>query len=1116
MNAEFVHQRDVSTILAKLQEDVTSIRAKYQNAESDDPALAAEIQSVVELADRDLRLKAQAIVRARLSQSKILPMLSKFPSAEETIRSASTLCASPPLPPLQPLKQETIRTKKVQSALDTTLQQTNENQPIAPIDIPKKRMVTPTKQDHDRSRRIPDFFNKLPTVNKHDPLAPPPPLPPGAVDTYGLQQLNESGLISNQELSSHFSGIVTVQPFDYDFAALQPIMEPQPNYVLDKDVISQNSTKVTMKYQQNESKPDFPEINPDIQVVDEEEKETKHGELLLIDGSPLTNTIDFIEFQRANSNVWEQIEIILNMIKLVCEEFGIKEMRVDPDGVSDLIRYEPDELTNERLMKCFLDRNFSKKKKSTKIGFGFTGPFAEKKAAVAIQSVFRGFFARRQVRQVKRHNATALLIQKWYETTLEMQQFRYFLRKQIAKRLTDFETNQQNGNGYTPTIPHVELHLIDGHTALELGRISVLSNPNTTLVIFSRVPLPTVIADFLKTNVEDQDRLEFVVPSQKLPYTLPIEDVLASDSRAMSRIKIVSKEKPIIVLPSRVRHAMIEVGTKLNAYVLTPLPSITDQYKTRELTRAFLKSIGGNLFESSGELKDKQALANSLTELSIANLDTQQWIIRSNSNSIAWIDTQDLVLLEKMKQNAKVLTKEDFDDPTFRTLLTQNIFDDLQVIVNTKTGVTHEDFLKDAFSNGCVLEAAPQMVKSAPSVQFFIPPNGTPKITGTWEKVFISMLEPFATIHPAFSFDSQRLKKKATKVINECKSKNFIGHSVLDYWFSTRKHVNKKSEETIKDRFTPDNLYISTVANYLPQMLVESITKKKFNEETMSMGNCYTYVQERLVLPSALEIEILNEKCKENDIPIGEKVFFLPDFQEEIAVGFVVTEETPMLLIQLVYRTLCVLAINVFSVQDPTDLLFTYCHAIEFLNAQYEENNQVSSSVLMKKVKVRNIPITNEPVFFKFGKKLNKDESGFAALASLSTASNDSMGSLNEVHLSALMSKKSLENAKEILEEAQKKVDEEASKSSEKSDFSLTCTDSHDGSKSGMNTQRSMVNQEDFKTVTILHNEEEENGMVEEEFARPMLTTPIKKSRQSKRDEKDQDQEQVQDLNQES
>ncbi|OHS95701.1 IQ calmodulin-binding motif family protein [Tritrichomonas foetus] len=1000
IDPNFIHQRDVTNILTDLQKEVNKVKEKYA-ANPDDPNLAIELQQLIDNADRDLRLKTQAIVRSRLSQSRILPINYKpIPIPEVSPRAQSVAANHPPLPPLPPAPPGQQSTHSTHTSLHHTIQNStgqnatmaqqlrrrnkssndtynnhNSNdgastiaQPIPPMvhEKPQRKTTTPVKQS--RARRILPTKERLPQIDKHDPLAPPPPVNESMINTYGLQQLNEAGLIKNNDINQHLSGIVTVAPFVSD---LPPVpLSMSPNYILDN-----NPDHLEM-----ELKPKSPSIPP-TPIADEAEDKIDEGDeydeersnepkkrsFMLYNGEPDEDSIDFMTFKRMNSNIWEILEVFLSLLRKLCEERGIRKVAIDCHILLDLSQMDPDEVSSERLMRCFIG-TYRTKKRSKKVGFGFIGKDADKKAAIVIQSIFRGFTARRLVRFIKKDSSAARTIQRWYRTNIDTLQFRTEMRKIKLDRQEQFEELQGATDGWIPTQPHVLLHIINSHLPTELGRIAALKNDQVTLIIFSRAPLPTIISDYLKSNVPVQEMLSFVVPRQRLPYTLPMEDVLASDKRLMERIEDIAKGKPIYVVPNSVRDALVEVAANMDAFLLSPMPSIVDGYDKIMKKREFLGKCCKNLFKASEEIHEREILCKELTNLSINNLKTQQWFIRTNTGTFGWIDTSDLLLLEKLKKNADVLTPADLEDQTFRDLLNQNISKDLNVITNTISTIDKNQFFEDLWQKGAIIEAAPQNVVSRPSVSFFIPPKGDAEITGTWENLFISEFEVFATIHPAFVVDQMKLKKHAMKYGNELVIGKFTGTCVMDFWASN--HSNK-------DRITPDNISFTATQRALPQMLSESTCKLHFDVNTMKMGK-YTYVQDRLVLPEEMPSNVFLRKCKMAGIKVDQNVFFLPDLQEEITIGMVAVANTPEELVNLVYETMCILSESVFDLkEDPSALLFSYCTAIEHLKSQVDTGYGIKNSVLMKKMKIKVVPDQIHPILYKFGKRIT-DSPGIA------------------------------------------------------------------------------------------------------------------------------------------
>ena len=936
MDAAYVHQRDVAKILTELQAQIEKVEAKYRGS-PDSEGLANEIQSLIDATDRDLRLKTQAIVRHRLSQSRILPL--KCPPPPPKARATSTLTS--PLPPLPAPGSRSVLARGVDDQ--------NVPMPIAPIHFPVKRETT--GHGGSRRRKIPDLPASLPKVNWHDPSAPPPSLPPTAIATYGLQQLNESGHIRDGELKQHLSGIVTVGPYTYD---MPRVAIEERTFVLDQNEDEEfEDDGAESRYSSNRDsrRTGTPVEEPVGKYV-----------FKMVHGVCDFDEHVMVEFRRAYQNVWEPIVIVIKMLGRLCEKYGLREQYINGDVVVEVSKLEPDAVSEERLFDCMVNPPESgRRRRPARFGFGFIGPKAEYKAAVAIQCLWRGFYVRRSIRNVRRNTAAARIIQRFFKTHKTLMAFKNTLAAEANRRRLAFETSQSDVRAYDFNKAHVIVHLIDSYSPGELGRISELLNPHTTLVIFSRAPLPTYIAEFLKSHVEDQTRLKFLVPQQRLPKTLPIEDVLACDARMMRRIKETASGLPLFLLPTRPQQSEIELAMKMGGYVLGPVPSKADMYAGRGPIRRFLGAASKHLMDGSDEFFDKTAMSMALSGLAVGNLTIGQWIVKSNNGEIGWVNASDLVLLERIKEHNQVLTEKDFADESFRQLLAQNISNDIETIMNTVNGKSNKDFLRSAYINGAIIEEAPHQPKSAPSCAFFTAPGKEPKIVATWEKLYISLYEEFATIHPAFSVEREKLHGKSMKLAQSASEKQLYGYSVADYWYAVRTEFNKLDERNIKLKLTPEHIDFTKTERLLPFMLAEAMLKRHLDD------SAYVYVQQVLALPAEMPIETLNEQCQSYGVPVGEKVFFVPHLQEEFIVGLVVTEKTPNRLIELVYRTLCTLSESVFNIQnDPTALLYQYCNAIEFIKNQIDEQKEIQSTVFMKKVRIKPIerpkPKEEEPL----------------------------------------------------------------------------------------------------------------------------------------------------------
>ncbi|OHT06390.1 hypothetical protein TRFO_05589 [Tritrichomonas foetus] len=813
-----------------------------------------------------------------------------------------------------------------------------------------------------RKRMIPNYVPQLPQVDKHDPKADPPPVNEMIVKKYGLQQLNEIKVIKDEKLQDHLKGLVTVSPFKKDIAA--DYRNFNQNYYLDP-------------VKPQEEVPEKPKIDM-LQIPSDDDDAalstaTGHYIFTLINGVPNPLSQEFQHFKSHNSPNWESIEIILNMLTPICEQYGLSEIKVDGNIIAEFIKYEPDEIQTARLFRCFLILP-RRKRISTKVGFGFVGPNAQDKAATLIQSIWRGFNARRVVRMIKRHNIAAKIIQSRWRVHQLSVLFVQALEKDRKKKMLRFDALQTDTTGYRPSEPHLVIYLIGSFDGVEIGRLTFLNNKASTIVLYLRKAPPPDVAEIIRSLSIDNSRLHIIVTSLKLPTNLSIEDLFVSDLNAMKKMRLFAGQMPIYIVPTRIHYATVDSSIKLSALALVPSPVRIQMYESREAVRRILKNAGTELFESSSEIFDYDSLCKELSGLAVTSLKIQSWVLYTNDGSIGWLNTSDFSLLEKLRAHKDAVSEDDLMDASFREILQQNIAKDLPHTLYTTGDIEPESFLRNFVSIGGTIEAGPQHTKSAPAAAFYVPPIGHPEIVGTWETLYISAHEPFASIHPAFTVNRDKLKKKTYKIAAECSSKRLIGTSVVQYYYSARNlYDSEENEEMVQMKLTPTDLIIGKLYEALPQFYAQTILHVNFDEESMSNGpSTYIYVQRSVIFPEAIPLAELKARCHQFLVPVDVRVFFTPSLNDQSVYSMLIVEEAPERLIYLVYRTFVTLSDNVFILENDLNApLFSYLNAIEFLKQQYDSTNDLSSTVLSKKMK-HTVTQVREQRVFQFNKLIEE------------------------------------------------------------------------------------------------------------------------------------------------
>ena len=227
MDGNFVHQRDMTTILANLEKSLeATAKEKVDNPEKENE-MKEKLVNLLQTADTDIRLKTQTIVRYRLQNSKQLPISvidneykSKMVVFHQNTPVIPKLTDDPPQEIIKPKRKRPgpkkekiglplLRTpgEKTQNMQRSIPNQIKPNRPETAMHPPRKAITKPLKC-------------KLPRYDFHDPGAPSPELPKKAVEEHGYQRLTEMKLVSEDELQTKLDSTLNIRPFTYDYTSL--------------------------------------------------------------------------------------------------------------------------------------------------------------------------------------------------------------------------------------------------------------------------------------------------------------------------------------------------------------------------------------------------------------------------------------------------------------------------------------------------------------------------------------------------------------------------------------------------------------------------------------------------------------------------------------------------------------------------------------------------------------------------------------------------------------------------------------------------------------------------------------------------------------------------------
>lgn len=917
MNAEVVHQRDVSNILSRLQQEMDDVQKKYQDFPEKTEQLNKELNSLIQEADRDLKLKMHAILRARLSKSRTLPIQATLNIAASEERAKTSL-GNKALPPL--------RSPKSQSVLERVLHGCTP-QPIDPIEIQQNR--SSTQQKIARGRIINEDPIVLPKRNFHDPSEPVPKITSRAIDKFGINDLEGRGLLSEESKAQQLSSLMTISPFQYDLT--QVIGSPTQSYKLDKSNHRRNDINTTPALGSGKS------VASSVKPIDEGTENTQYL-IQLQNGVPVKDSDGYVSFRKENDAVWESIEVILLILKYKCEQMNLSKVNVNSNAILDLLQYDPDEIPEEKILSCFVDIPREKIGKiSYKVTFGLDN--REKNAAIVIQSIFRGYFARRKAKLLQNGGHGICLIQRWWRKICAFTKLKESIVLEKKRRKLQFEAIMSDPHNFQYDAPHIRVEILDTYSPLIYGTIYYALKRHIVLVLFFPEKISPEQLEAIKKYMPENSSVYIMPVQQRLPKTLSPEDKLACDSRTLAKIKQVAGPLPIQLRPTRPNDCLLEISAKLGCSIIASTDQKTSSLQERLSIKGVFELCKIATFKYTDMIFDRDLFSRTIADLEIAHLDILKWIIRCGDGSLGWITTDEFNMILQLRSHKEMLTQEEVEDPEFRNLLASNITTELPRVLHVNGDDTPANFLQRIWIHGCYVEEAPRMVKSNPCVLINVFPsciNTKPHIVVTWENVFVSPYESFARIYPAFTVDNKQLREKVESVGDEFNKRMILGYSTISFY----KALIHDSADSHTDTIIGDDIIICSNQDTLWAGLALSKIESDFDQSSFCFQNNKTvYVQEIIQAPNPIQdLNEFNNMLRCHNIPVESKVFFFPDSVHPNILGLVIVENDYSSLLDLVHRTLCVLVEFIFKLEnDPQNILYKYCESIESIRSQFTD-----------------------------------------------------------------------------------------------------------------------------------------------------------------------------------
>mmetsp|Transcript_30 Transcript_30/g.78 ORF Transcript_30/g.78 Transcript_30/m.78 type:complete len:1089 (+) Transcript_30:71-3337(+) len=484
MDAKTTHVGDIGKILKSVQDDLRNLRSNLSfGGEADSSAKIANLQSVIDRAEADLRAKADAVLTTALADEfTSLPAIRREhkmaqpsgpgsvvlrPQSAHRFEKRSTVRETMD----RQRRSEMVSKPTSQSARAFLEERFGVTAPAAP-----KQRVAVRQRGAIVKHRTASNAGGLPKLNRIDPHAAPPPITGKDVER-GIYDLVNRGLIPGHvDLTPAFiqapapvlCGQVSLHPWEDQYVRQEPMAcgaFPMSNIKM--DLISRADLPATQERNRLrdaetlrvESAPGptlktqtlEPPVGP--RPLPLEETEPPAGSPIAVDdprgynelldtfslhqfiirrGETLHSTPEFQSFKRKFGPVWGRITDVIGLLERLLSRFVVPIAYIDGNRVVHLSEDDYRVPSIDDLLSCIV--NVDQVLSVVQVpGRRFKGSNGRENATLALQSCWRGHVVRKQCVADRKLNLAAAVIQMFWRTEL----FKRETKERIKQRALD-------------------------------------------------------------------------------------------------------------------------------------------------------------------------------------------------------------------------------------------------------------------------------------------------------------------------------------------------------------------------------------------------------------------------------------------------------------------------------------------------------------------------------------------------------------------------------------------------------------------------------------------------------------------------------------------------------
>ncbi|CAF0922786.1 unnamed protein product [Adineta steineri] len=464
----------------------------------------------------------------------------------------------------------------------------------------------------------------------------------------------------------------------------------------------------------------------------------------------------------------------------------------------------------------------------------FLGYNGKERAAILIQSYWRGFRTRCIYKLLKKRKRAVHIIASAWLTYSKLSKIRKQLNL-IRQRQLDYFHIKQNElrekwsciSSNRRIIVHIpslglsqcirnNLNHLSLRENYQVGRLCELDDPNVNVIYVSPMSVNDEILQYynklinLRAMVEQgnnqpatsipnnvNERFKIIVPESlhSFPkHNMCLATLLKYSPKALKQIKNLIQNQQAYLVSGTSHIDDLYIAEYLDIPIYGCEPEVSYLYSTKSGSKRIFKSSNVPMPFGEYDIYDLQHLLKSLAQLIIEHLDVQRWIFKIDDHfdglGIAYCDIATyLSCYQKLMEEARKCTSNEsnklIQNDLYAKLLSElpDILDKHTIYVNKAQFNSWQSYLKVFLSQGGIIEAYPPSDSiTSITICLSIEPNGQYSLLCSGDQLHAeSQFSCWGLAFPQSSVDPKELNNYCLLIAEQCQQRHIYGYVDIDF-----------------------------------------------------------------------------------------------------------------------------------------------------------------------------------------------------------------------------------------------------------------------------------------------------------------------------------------------